>query len=97
MAEADLARLGLDPARVVTLEMEPGDFAIWSVMTVHGSGPNRSDDDRRLYINGYVAAGNCDRGEWAFRDGRPCMLPERPSLVHYEELFERPGPHYVDP
>lgn len=96
LAEADLIRLGLDPARAVTLEMAPGDLALWSVMTVHGSGPNRSDDDRRLYINGYVIAANCDRGEWAFRDGRPCPLPATPSLVHYERLFERPGPHYTE-
>jgi len=97
MAEADLVRLGLDPKRVVTLDMEPGDVALWSVMTVHGSGPNRSDGDRRLYINGYVTAANCDRGEWAFHNGRPCKLPETPSLVHYEDLLARPEPHYVDP
>jgi ectoine hydroxylase-related dioxygenase (phytanoyl-CoA dioxygenase family) len=96
MADADLLRLGLDPTRAVALEMEPGDVALWSVMTVHGSGPNRSDGDRRLYINGYVAAANSDRGEWAFRQGRPCPLPETPSLVHYEDLLAHPGPHYVD-
>lgn len=96
MADADLIRLGLDPTRVVSLDMEPGDVALWSVMTVHGSGPNRSDSDRRLYINGYVAAASCDRGEWAFRNGRPCALPTEPSLVHYEDLHRRPEPHYTD-
>lgn len=96
MADADLIRLGLDPKRAVPLEMEPGDVALWSVMTVHGSGPNRSHGDRRLYINGYVAAANCDRGEWAFRQGRPCPLPDAPSLVHYEALHQRPEPHYVE-
>jgi hypothetical protein len=42
-----------------------------------------------------VIAENCDRGEWAFRDGEPCALGE-PVLVHYDELYERPEPHYVD-
>lgn len=94
--DADLAALGLDPAKAVTLEMAPGDFALWNVYTLHGSGPNTTDIDRRFYINGYVIAENCDRGEWAFRDGVPCPLPDKPSLVHYEELYENPGPMYVD-
>jgi len=93
---ADLARLGLDPAKAVTLALDAGDFAFWSVHTLHGSGPNRSAIDRRFYINGYVTAANCDRGEWAFRDGRPCPLSGEPALVHYEELYSNPGPMYVD-
>jgi hypothetical protein len=68
--------------------------AIWHLYLVHGSGPNRSPTDRRFHINGYVRAASCDRGEWAFRAGRPCRLGE-PRLVHYEELYTRPGPYYV--
>jgi hypothetical protein len=96
MDAGDLAKLGLDPDNIVTLELEPGDLAFWSVHTLHGSGPNRADIDRRLYINGYVIAENCDRGEWAFRNGEPCPLSGDPALVHYEELHTRPGPLYVD-
>ena len=93
---ADLARLGVDTEVTVVLAMEPGDVALWHVHTLHGSGPNRSTMDRRLYINGYVIADNCDRGEWAFRDGEPCPLQGSPSLVHYEDLHTDPGPMYVD-
>ena len=96
MDHADLRRLGVDPDETVVLEMEPGDLALWHVHTLHGSGPNRSAIDRRLYITGYVIADNCDRGEWAFRDGGPCPLPAEPSLVHYEELYSAPGPMYVE-
>ncbi len=92
----DLTRLGLDPAKAVTLELDAGDFAFWSVHTLHGSGPNRSDTDRRFYINGYVTAANCDRGEWAFRDAEPCPISGEPALVHYEELYSNPGPMYLD-
>jgi len=92
----DLRKFGLDPDDIVTLEMAPGDFAIWHVHTLHGSGPNRADIDRRLYINGYVVAANCDRGEWAFRNGLPCPLEGEPTLVHYEQLHSNPGPMYVD-
>ncbi len=95
MDERDLHALGLDPAEAVTVEMAPGDLAIWNLFVLHGSGPNTTGDDRRLYINGYVSADKCDRGEWAFRDGAPCALGE-PTLVHYEDLYRRPQPHYVD-
>ena len=96
MDTADLARLGVDPARTAVVEMAPGDVALWHVHLLHGSGPNTAAIDRRLYINGYVIADNCDRGEWAFRDGAPCPLAGEPSLVHYDELYTRPGPMFVD-
>ncbi len=95
MAADDLARVGLDPAAAEPLLLEPGDVALWNLFTVHGSGPNRSTMDRRLYINGYVAAPHCDRGEWTFRAGEPVALG-KPVLVHYEDLHRRPEPHYVD-
>lgn len=95
LSEADLTALGLDPAGLVDLVLEPGDVAFWSLYTIHGSGPNASAGDRRVYINGYVRARDCDRGEWAFRDGEPCALGE-PALVHYEDLHRRPEPHYVE-
>jgi ectoine hydroxylase-related dioxygenase (phytanoyl-CoA dioxygenase family) len=95
MAAEDLARAGLDPARAEPLLLEPGDVALWGLFTVHGSGPNRATIDRRVYLNGYVAAEHCDRGEWAFRDGQPCPLGA-PVLVHYEDLHRRPEPHYLD-
>jgi ectoine hydroxylase-related dioxygenase (phytanoyl-CoA dioxygenase family) len=94
-SEAELARAGLDPAELVELTLEPGDLALWHVLTVHGSGPNRSSADRRLYVNGYVIRENSDRGVWAFRNGRPCALGE-PVLIHYEDLYRRPGPFYLE-
>jgi ectoine hydroxylase-related dioxygenase (phytanoyl-CoA dioxygenase family) len=96
MAEASLEAAGLDSRRLVDLVLEPGDLAFWSAFTIHGSGRNRSPHDRRFYLNGYVRAADCDRGEWAFRDGAPAELGA-PVLVHYEELFERPEPHFIEP
>jgi ectoine hydroxylase-related dioxygenase (phytanoyl-CoA dioxygenase family) len=94
-SEEALVHAGLDPASSVDLELDPGDVALWGLFTVHGSGPNRAAIDRRFYLNGYVSAADCDRGEWAWRGGRACRLGE-PTLVHYERLRERPGPHYVE-
>jgi hypothetical protein len=48
-----------------------------------------------FYINGYVTARNAERGAWAFRNGIPCPLGD-PVLIHYEDLYDRPEPHYVD-
>ena len=93
---AALERLGVDADDTEVLALEPGDVALWHVHTLHGSGPNRSAIDRRFYINGYVTAANCDRGEWAFRAGEPCPLSGEPTLVHYEDLHSRPGPMFVD-
>lgn len=92
---AALEAAGLDPTHLFDLELEPGDLALWSPYLVHGSGANSADHYRRFYINGYVRAGDCDRGEWAFRRGQPQPLGPRPNLVHFEELYERPGPHFT--
>ena len=96
MTNSTLEQVGLDDAEVVDLVLEPGDLALWSPYLVHGSGTNRSEHKRRFYINGYVRAEDCDRGEWAFRDAKPVSFGPKPALVHYEELYERPGPHYVN-
>lgn len=92
---ATLEAAGLDPTRLVDMELGPGDLALWSPYLVHGSGANNADHYRRFYINGYVRAEDCDRGEWAFRRGQPQPLGPRPTLVHFEELYERPGPHFT--
>jgi ectoine hydroxylase-related dioxygenase (phytanoyl-CoA dioxygenase family) len=95
MRDAVLEGVGLSAADAVDVVMEPGDVALWSPFLVHGSGSNRAAHRRRLYINGYVRAEDCDRGEWAFRDGRPVPFGPQPALVHYEALRERGEPHFV--
>ncbi|HUB95842.1 MAG TPA: phytanoyl-CoA dioxygenase family protein [Stellaceae bacterium] len=95
MGEAQLARAGLDPGRLIDVDLEPGDVALWNLYTIHGSGPNHTRQDRRFFLNGYIRAEDCDRGEWAFRGGEPVPLGD-PVLVHYEDLFTRPEPHYIE-
>jgi hypothetical protein len=96
MTDDALEEVGHCASEAVDLLLEPGDLALWSPYLVHGSGHNRSDHKRRLYINGYVRAPDCDRGEWAFRGGRPVRFGLEPALVHYEALHEQPGPQYID-
>ncbi len=95
MQDAALERAGLSAADAIQLDLDPGDLALWNPYLVHGSRPNCSDHQRRFYINGYVRAEDCDRGEWAFRDGKPVPLGPEPAIVHFEELRERSEPHYV--
>jgi ectoine hydroxylase-related dioxygenase (phytanoyl-CoA dioxygenase family) len=94
--DEELRRAGLEPANMITCEMEPGDLLLWTLFTVHGSAPNVSDYDRRFMINSYVRAGDSERGEWAFRDGVSTPLGAEPQLCKYEQLRERPGPFYVE-
>lgn len=96
MTDSALEDVGLSAGDAIDLLLEPGDLALWNPYLVHGSGKNVSGHRRRFYINGYVRAADCDRGEWAFRDGRAVPFGPRPALVHYEDLHERPGPQYVD-
>lgn len=85
-----------DP-RIKDLEMDPGDVALWSAYTVHGGGFNTTRFlDRRLYINGFIKAEDCKRGEWAFRDGRTCHLHGRPALIQFEQIDEIETGHYPE-
>lgn len=94
--EEELRRAGLDPASIVTCEMEPGDLLIWTLFTVHGSAPNTSSIDRRFMINSYVRADGRERGEWVFRDGVSTPLGPTPEICKYEQLREKPGPFYIE-
>jgi ectoine hydroxylase-related dioxygenase (phytanoyl-CoA dioxygenase family) len=94
MSDGTLEAVEISATDAIDLLLEPGDLALWSPFLVHGSGKNVSQHRRRLYINGYVRAGECDRGEWAFRNGEPVAFGPTPELVHFEDLRERPGPHY---
>lgn len=74
-------------ARIKDMVLNPGDVALWSAYTVHGGGFNTTEFmDRRLYINGFVKAENCDRGEWAWREGRTCHLHGRQALIQFNEV-----------
>jgi phytanoyl-CoA hydroxylase len=94
--DEELRAAGLDPAAMITCEMEPGDLLLWTLFTVHGSAPNMSTYDRRFMINSYVRANDSDRGEWAFKDGQSKALGTEPQICKYEQLRERPGPFYIE-
>ncbi|MEM6315386.1 MAG: phytanoyl-CoA dioxygenase family protein [Planctomycetota bacterium] len=76
-----------DDPRIKDVVLDPGDVALWSAYTVHGGGFNTTEFmDRRLYINGFITADKCDRGEWAFRAGRTVHLHGKPALIQFNEV-----------
>ncbi len=95
-AEDELRSVGLNPDDIVWLEQEPGDIALWGLMTVHGSLPNTSDQDRAFALSSYVRADTTERGEWAFRNNISTPIGDSPRLCKYEQLHDNPEPHYVE-
>lgn len=92
---AALADAGFDPKNAIDVEMDEGDVALWGPFTIHGGGVNTTADNyRRLYINGYVRWQDCDRGQPVFAHGKPVPLTI-PALIQYEQLYDRPEPHYA--
>lgn len=84
-----------DDPRIKDMVLEPGDVAIWSAYTVHGGGFNTTAyQDRRFYINGFVKAENCDRGEWAWKEGRTQHLHGKPALIQFEAIDEQHDAFY---
>ncbi len=90
----ELRSVGIDPADVLNVELEPGDLVMWGLLTVHGSLPNESDHDRAFAISSYVRGETSNRGEWTFRDGQSVPLGEQPQICKNERLYQNLEPHY---
>lgn len=91
VSRAYLSNEGFCDADLVSIYAQPGDVVLWHVDTIHGSEMNESNEDRCLYINGYVDARNCMRGHWAFIEGQGIPLPpiDVPVLVHRDDIFDK--------
>ncbi len=84
-----------DP-RIKPVALNPGDVALWSAYTVHGGGFNTTEfQDRRLYINGFVKADTCLRGEWAWKQGKTVHLHGKPALIQFSEIDDKHEAFYA--
>lgn len=90
----ELVAVGLNPAHILDVELEPGDAVVWGLLTVHGSLPNSSAHDRAFALSSYVRGETSQRGEWAFKDGVGARLGATPQLCKNERLFDNLEPHY---
>lgn len=68
--------------------MEPGDVLIWNPFTIHGSQPNRSLRSRRVYINGFARAPDCDHGVRVTEGGTAVPLSWGPE-TRWDVVEER--------
>ena len=91
----ELLAAGLNPDDAVPVVLEPGDLVIWTLTTVHGSGPNTSARNRPFLLNSYVRAESTPtRGEWVFRDGVSTPLGDEPQICKLENLADYEQPTY---
>jgi ectoine hydroxylase-related dioxygenase (phytanoyl-CoA dioxygenase family) len=54
--EPERAETYFDVKKAVTPELQPGDVICFNPLIIHGSTPNRSPWQRRVYINGFAKA-----------------------------------------
>ena len=47
-------------------------------------------------IEAHDSDADSDRGEWAFKDGVSTPLGAEPVICKYEQLYEKPGPFYIE-
>ncbi len=72
----------VDPADVVAVEVMPGDVSLHHVRLLHGSGPNRTAQQRRLLLHGYAAV-----------DAWPIMARSQPAdWPEWDERILRGSP-----
>jgi ectoine hydroxylase-related dioxygenase (phytanoyl-CoA dioxygenase family) len=72
----------------VNVVMDPGDVVLWSPYVIHGSQPNRSTQSRRLYINGFARAADCDHGVRVTEGGKVVPLRWGPD-TRWDVVEER--------
>ena len=56
--------------------------------TAHGSQPNRSEQSRRAYINGFARSADCDHGIEVMQGGRVVPLAWGPQ-TRWDVVEER--------
>jgi ectoine hydroxylase-related dioxygenase (phytanoyl-CoA dioxygenase family) len=66
----DDAESFFDASKAVCPEIEPGDVVCFNPYVIHGSTPNTSKNQRRVYINGYANGDRCTHGLPVMSQGR---------------------------
>lgn len=68
---------------IVQPDMQPGDVVFFNPYVIHGSTPNLSQLDRRVYINGYASASAVPHGIPVMRHG--VIIPTANGIMEFEE------------
>lgn len=76
----------------VKMTAMPGDFIMWSVMTVHGSEENKSDRSRMVYMNGFARADASKNFPYYLKNGeviKDVDISMFPEATDYENTFRK--------
>ena len=75
-----------DAREAVTPELAPGDVVFFNALTIHGSTANRSERQRRVFINGYARRSACAHGKPVMLRGRilDSASPEASPEMEFE-------------
>lgn len=82
-ADIENAENRFDASIAVTPVLEPGDVILFNAFLIHGSTANRSDRQRRVYINGYARRAQCIHGIPVMSGGR--IIQEPRGFMEYEQ------------
>ncbi len=75
-------------ADIETPELAPGDAVLFNAYIVHGSTPNRSDSQRRVFINGYARQAACTHGIPVVCNHQRVTTP-RAGVMEFEQDLDK--------
>ena len=73
----------VDQSKIVQPTLHPGDVIMFNPYIIHGSTPNRSENDRRVYINGFASAEVVSHGIPVMKNG--IVLPGSTGIMEFED------------
>jgi ectoine hydroxylase-related dioxygenase (phytanoyl-CoA dioxygenase family) len=79
--ENERAETFFDVKQAITPDLTPGDVILFNSHLIHGSQANRSQNIRRVYINGF-ACGSATTGMPVVRGGK--IVPSNEGVMEYE-------------
>ena len=85
--ENERAESFFDATKAVVPSMEPGDAVFFNPLIIHGSTPNKSATDRRVYINGFARRDACSHGNVVLKNG--VIVENDSNFMEFEEELSK--------
>ena len=73
----------VNPSMIVQPLLRSGDIILFNPYIIHGSTPNRTDRERRVYINGFAATSAVTHGIPVLQNG--IVLPTSSGIMEFED------------
>lgn len=85
--EQDTAEEQFDVTTSITPQLNPGDVVMFNTYTIHSSTANKSDKQRRVFINGYAKDANMGHGIPVLQNGK--VTTEAKGYMEFEPNKEK--------